>query len=83
MTCRVVRSSRRALVPVGPNRPLIELVGGDELLVALIGNPHLVVLEGQLEQRHDTILHELGGYRAAAHIREFLLDEPYVLVCLD
>jgi hypothetical protein len=51
--------------------------------VALIGNPHLVVLEGQLEQRHDTILHELGGYRAAAHIREFLLDEPYVLVCLD
>ena len=51
--------------------------------MALLHDPHLVVLQGQFEQRDNVVLHELGGDGPAAHAGEALFGEPDVLCGLN
>src|SRR5690606_12695171 len=59
-----------------------DLARGDELVVPLVHDLHLLILEAELEDRYDVVLHELRGDRAADEGRVLLLAAQDVLLGL-
>ena len=74
---------QKVSVAVIADRVPVEFLSRNEPVVSFLDYLDLVVLQGQLEESYDLVLHKLGGNRAAAHPGKLVLDKADVLGNLD